>query len=163
MTPDQRVQARYIIRRYLERCEANQRDIHYSQHRPMTCLGIPPDSEFTADCSALVSAAFRWADIWCAFPIKDPGGFNYGGWGWTGSLLATNRKRRIPPDRKFFVGDFCIYGSSFTNTKHVTICRRNGDFQSSIWTSHGSEQGPIPTRLGYRRDLLVILRSEALA
>jgi hypothetical protein len=33
----------------------------------------------------------------------------------------------------------------------------------SVWTSHGSERGPYSVRLQYRSDLLVVVRSEALA
>lgn len=163
MTPDQRQQARFIIRRYLERCEVNQPDIHYSQFRPLTSLGDPPNSAFTTDCSGLVISAFYWADMWCPFKVKSPGGYGYTGYGYTGSILAENRKRRVPLDHKFFVGDMALYGPLLTYTTHVTICRRNGGTQDSIWTSHGSERGPVPTRLGYRDDLLVVVRSEALA
>lgn len=163
LTSNQRQQARYIIRRYLERTEANRSDIHYSQFRPITCLGDSPSSEFTTDCSGLVIAAYRWADIWCAYDIEDPGGYGYSGWGYTGSILATNRRRRVPLDHKFFIGDMALFGPSLSVTNHVTICRRGGGTQDSIWTSHGSERGPIPTRLLYRRDLLVVVRSEALA
>jgi hypothetical protein len=163
MTPDQRKQARYVIRRYLERAEANQPKIHYSQFRPLTSLGDPPGSEFTTDCSGLVISAYRWADIWCAFPVKDPGGYAYGGWGNTGSILATNRTRHVPIGHRFYIGDMALYGTSLSHTTHVTICREGGSPSSSVWTSHGSERGPYPTRLRYRSDLLVIVRSEALA
>ena len=110
MTPDQRQQARFMIRRYLERCEANQPDIHYSQFRPITSLGDPPNSEFTTDCSGHVISAFYWADMWCPFKVKSPGGYGYTGWGYTGSILAENRSRRVPLDRKFFVGDMALFG-----------------------------------------------------
>lgn len=163
LTPNQRKQARYVIRRYLERAEANRGDIHYSQFRPLTSLGDSPSHEFTTDCSGLVISAFYWAELWSAFKVKDPGGYGYTGWGFTGSILAENRKRRVPLDRKFFVGDMALYGPSLTNTKHVTICRRNGDTTTSVWTSHGSEAGPYPTRMHYRRDLLLVVRAESLA
>jgi hypothetical protein len=163
LTSEQRQQARYIIRRYLERAEANKPDIHYSQMRPLTSLGASPSSEFSTDCSGLTISAFRWGDIWCAFPIKDPGGFAYSGWGWTGSILETNKRRRVPFSHKFFIGDMALYGSSLSHTTHVTICRQGGNTMSSVWTSHGSEAGPYPTRLNYRSDLLVVVRSEALA
>ena len=97
------------------------------------------------------------------FQVKDPGGYGYSGWGFTGSILATNRRRRVPLDRKFFIGDMALYGPSLSNTRHVTMCRRNGDYMSSVWTSHGHEPGPYATRLGYRGDLLVVVRSESLA
>ena len=163
MTPDQRQQARYIIRRYLEKAEANQPDIHYSMGRPLTSLGDSPSSSFWTDCSGLVISAFYWAELWCAFKVRDPGGYAYSGIGNTGSILATNRTRRVPMDRTFFIGDMALYGPSLSYTKHVTICRRGGEYMQSVWTSHGSERGPYSTRLNYRSDLLVVVRSEALA
>lgn len=163
LTAEQRATARVIIRRYLERAEANKANIHYSQFRPLTSLGDSPTSEFTTDCSGLTISAFYWAELWTAFRVKDPGGYAYSGWGYTGSILETNKRRRVPLDRKFFIGDMALYGPSLTRTAHVTICRKNGDRSGSIWTSHGSELGPYATRLDYRRDLLVVVRSESLA
>ena len=116
LMPDQRKQARMVIRTYLEKTEQNQRDIHYSQARPLTNLGDPPMSTQTTDCSGLVIGAYRWADIWCAFPVKDPGGYHYSGWGFTGSILAENKRRRVPFDHKFFIGDMALFGSSFSHT-----------------------------------------------
>ncbi len=163
MTPERRAATRTMIRRYLERTEATAGTKHYSQFRPLTSLGDPPSTEFTTDCSGLVISAFKWADMWLPWLVKDPGGYGYSGWGYTGSILATNKNRRVPLDRKFFVGDMALYGPSFGHTTHVTICRRNGDAMSSIWTSHGSERGPYATRLRYRSDLLCVVRSESLA
>lgn len=163
MTPSQRQQARYVLRRYLERCEAAQPQIHYSQARPLTSMGDPPGPGFTTDCSGLVISAYYWADLWCAFKVKDPGGYNYSGYGYTGSILSTNRKRRVPLDHKLFIGDMALYGPSLGHTTHVTICRRSGDTMSSVWTSHGSERGPYATRLFYRSDLLCVVRAESLA
>lgn len=163
MTSDQRKQARFLIRRYLERSEANKGKIHYSQFRPLTSLGDSPTNGFTTDCSGLVISAFYWADLWCAFKVKDPGGYGYTGWGYTGSILSTNKTRRVPLDRTFFIGDMALYGPSFSRTTHVTVCRQGGTMMQSVWTSHGSEAGPYATRLRYRRDLLCVVRSEALA
>jgi len=163
LTSEQRTTARTLIRRYLEKAENNKSRIHYSQHRPLTALGDPPTSEFTTDCSGLAICAFRWADLWMKPTIKDPGGYAYRGWGFTGSILSTNRSRRVPLDRKFFVGDMALYGTSFSNTTHVVICRRNGNTMTSVWTSHGSEAGPYAVRLLYRRDLLCVVRGESLA
>lgn len=163
MTPDQRKQARYIIRRYLERCEANQPKIHYSQFRPLTSLGDPPNSEFSTDCSGLVISAFYWAELWSAFTVKDPSGYAYRGFGNTDSLLAANRRRRVTLDKRFYIGDMALYGPRLSYTTHTAICRRGGDNMQSVWTSHGSERGPYAVRLQYRSDLLVVVRSEALA
>ena len=160
---EQRKHIRTILRVYLEKAEANQPDIHYSQHRPLLSLGKPPSSSsMVTDCSGLVISASYWADIWLPLSYKDPGGYHYSGWGNTGSILATNHKRRVPLDHKFFVGDMALYGS-WNKTKHVTICRKNGDTQSSVWTSHGSERGPYACRLLYRNDLVAVFRAEQLA
>ena len=161
MTPNQRKHIRVMIRRYLEQAEANQPDIHYSQWRP-TMLR-PPTVEFSTDCSGLVINAFHWADMWLPYLVKDPGGYGYTGIGNTTSILSTNRKRVVPLDHKFYVGDMALFGDSLWHTKHVTICRKNGTVATSIWTSHGSERGPYATRLKYRSDLLCVVRAESLA
>lgn len=163
MTADQRKHIRTIIKLYLERAEANQPNIHYSQFRPLTSLGDAPSAGFTTDCSGLVISAYYWADMWLPYLVKDPGGYGYTGIGNTGSILHTNQKRRVPLDHKFFVGDMALFGPSFNYTKHTTICRRNGDAYTSVWTSHGSERGPYPTRLRYRTDFLCVVRAESLA
>lgn len=163
LTSEQRKTTRNLIRTYLEKAEANQPRIHYSQARPLTSLGDPPGSEFTTDCSGLCISAFRWADIWLPWTVLDPGGYAYRGWGYTGSILATNKTRRVPFDRKFFIGDMALYGPSLNYTTHVVICRKNGDFISSIWTSHGSERGPYAVHVNYRRDLLCVVRAQSLA
>jgi hypothetical protein len=163
LTPDQRMKARTIMRLYLERCELNQPKIHYSQMRPITSLGDSPTVGFTTDCSGLVMSAFYHTDRGMQIKIKDPGGYNYSGYGFTGSILETNKKRRVPLDKKFFIGDMALYGRHLGATSHVVICRRGGNTMTSLWTSHGSERGPYPVRLLYRSDLLCVVRSESLA
>jgi len=167
MTPTEKKKARRIIRRYLERSEAVRAGIHYSQARPMTHLGVSPEQGYTADCSGYVTGAFKWADKWLPFHVKDPNGrpagSHYDGWGYTGTLLAANARRRVPLNRRFFLGDIALYGPSLSRTGHCTICRQGGDAATSVWSSHGNEAGPYPTRLHYRRDLLVVVRAEALA
>ena len=162
LTPTQKEATRFPIRRYCERAEANRPDIHYAQFRPMNHLGKSPSSEFTADCSGFVTGAFRWADLYTKFAVNDPNGNNYSGYGWTGTLLSHNRKHRIPLNHKFFIGDMAIYAPSLSDTRHVVICRKNGNTQTSIWTSHGSEGGPYSVYLHYRNDLLVVVRSSDL-
>lgn len=165
LTPTQKEAARFLIRRYCERAEENRPDIHYQQFRPMNHLGKSPSSEFTCDCSGFTTSAFRWADLHTKFKVNDPNGvkFNYNGVGFTGTLLANNMKRRVPLDRKFFIGDMALYGPSLGDTRHVAICRKNGDAEDSIWTSHGSEGGPYSVLLRYRRDLLCVVRALDLA
>jgi len=164
MTAERRRAIRTIIRRYCEQAIANKDDIHYSMIRPTQLM--PPTAEFATDCSGLVINAFRWADLWLPYLVKDPGGYGYTGIGNTQSILVTNRKRRVPLDRKFFVGDMALFGS-WSRTMHVIICIKNGDREGSVWASHGLEAGPYEVELDYRRrtsnDLLCVVRSEALA
>lgn len=163
MTPTERKKARRLIRRYLERSEAARAGIHYSQARPMTHLGVSPEQGFTADCSGYATSAFYWAERWLPFDVADPNGLDYSGVGYTGTLLAENRRRRVPAGRRYFIGDLALYGPSLSRTGHVTICRKGGTASEAVWSSHGSEAGPYAVRLHYRSDLLVVVRAEALA
>lgn len=164
LSPTQRKLARRRIRRYCERSEAAKASIHYSQARPMTHLGDEPEAGFTADCSGFATSAFYWADRHVrGFDVDDPNGLDYNGTGYTGTLLAHNRRRRVPLDRKFFIGDLALYGPSLGQTTHVVICRKGGKADEAVWSSHGSEAGPYAVRLHYRDDLLCVVRSEALA
>ena len=162
LTPTQKDTARFLIRRYCERSEDNRAAIHYAQFRPMNHLGKSPGSAFTADCSGHVTSAFYWAEIHTKFTVSDPNGLKYSGYGYTGTLLSNNRSRRVPLDHKFLIGDMAIYGSSFSNTKHVVICRKAGMRKEAVWTSHGSELGPYPVYLDYRPDLLIVVRGLSL-
>lgn len=163
LDPNQKLAARDLIRRYLERAEANKENIHYDQFRPMNHLGKSPSSTFTCDCSGYVPAAFRWADLHLNFVLHDPHGNNYNGYGNTATLLSNNYRRRVPLNRKFFVGDMAIYGPSLLKTAHVAICRKDGYVDESVWSSHGSERGPYSVKLHYRSDLLVVVRAADLA
>jgi len=162
LSPTERKVARTLIRRYSERAIANKADIHYSQARLLTHLGKSPSSEFWTDCSGFVIGAYKWADMFTKFRVHDPGGWNFTGIGNTSTLLSTNKKRRVPFDRQFFIGDMGLYGS-WSLTKHVVMCISNGDIDDSIWVSHGQESGPYTVKLEYRSDLLVVVRAEDLA
>ena len=161
MTAERRKAIRTVIKRYLAKARANQPDIHYSQWRPTNIHA--PNGEWSTDCSGLVINAYHWADLWLPYLVKDPGGYGYTGIGNTTTILATNKRRRVPLDRKFFVGDMALFGPSLSNTKHVIICHQNGDRHTALWTSHGSEAGPYAVYLGYRSDLLCVVRAESLA
>jgi cell wall-associated NlpC family hydrolase len=162
LTPDQKEAARFLIRRYCERAEDTRSTKHYSQNRPMNHLGRSPSSPWTADCSGYVTGAFRWADLQLKASIDDPNGLHYNGFGFTGTLLANNRKGRVPLDHKFYIGDMALFGPSLSNTTHVILCRRNGKSMTALWSSHGSELGPYPVYLSYRPDLLCVVRAEDL-
>ena len=163
LSPTEKSIARDLIRRYCERCENARWSKHYSQNRPMGHLGLSPTLEWSADCSGYVTGAFFWADKYTTFKVQDPNGMGYNKYGYTGTLLAHNKNHNVPLSRDFFfVGDMALFGTSFWNTTHVTMCRKNGDANRSIWSSFGREAGPEPTRLHYRSDLLVVVRSESL-
>jgi hypothetical protein len=162
LTPNQKKQTRTLIQNYLVKCELYERTKHYSQYRPMTHLGDAPTLEWLADCSGYATGAFYWADKWTpGFKVEDPNGLSYSGWGFTGTLLSRNFRHQVPLDRTFFVGDMGLYGPA-SRTRHVVICRKGGNISTSIWSSFGSERGPIPVRLGYRSDLLCVVRARSL-
>lgn len=161
MTPNEKVAARKAIADYTVRCEKNRAGIHYSQARPYTGLGVVPEHGFTADCSSYVTLACFWASDQTAAPVEDPNGRDYDHYGFTGTLLSENRAHTVQPD-KYLVGDLALYGSSWSNTRHVVICRTKGTAQTAVWSSHGSEAGPLPVRLRYRGDLLTVVRPKSL-
>ena len=161
LTPTEKKKVRAAIANYLLRCEHSRSQIHYAQTRPYHHLGVTPEHGFTADCSSLVTGAFFWGSDQSNFPVRDPNGRGWDGYGYTGTLLTENIHASVPADHKCFVGDMGIYGTAW-HTKHVVICRAGGSRESSIWTSHGSESGPVPVRLNYRSDLLGVFRGKSL-
>jgi hypothetical protein len=132
---------------YCRRCIAHEPIIHYSQHRPMTHLGAKPENGFTADCSGHATGCYYWVQ-W-----PDPNKSNYNGYGWTGTLV-NNPKCNSP----YRVGDLALYGTSTSNTTHVCTCYVAGDASTSVWCSHGSEEGPYAVSLWYRDDLVCVVR-----
>lgn len=162
LTPNEKRAARRLIRKFLEQSELNRSKIHYTQARPFKAY-VYPDVGYRGDCSSYVTQAFAYAeDILDGVPLHDPNGrVEYDGYGFTGTLLATNHGHRVPLDRKFYVGDLAIFGS-YWNTKHVTVCRRNGYEADAVFSSHGSDAGPLPTRLRYRPDLVGVYRPVSL-
>ena len=132
---------------YCRRSIANEPKIHYSQARPMTHLGDPPEGGFTTDCSGHSTSCYYEAD-W-----PDPNKNCYNGYGWTGELVDNPKVK--PP---YKVGDLALYGTSTGNTTHCCTCYVAGDAWSSTWCSHGSEQGPNAVSLYYRDDLVCVVR-----
>lgn len=161
LTPNEKKRVRRAITVYCLRTEQFEPREHYSQHRPMTHLGVPPIDGFTADCSGHATGCFYWARKTTGLPVQDPNGLDFNGYGYTGTLLWANRDRRIPEGRHYFVGDLAIYGPA-TATRHVVTCRKGGTAATATWTSHGSERGPYPVRLHYRSDLLGVYRPWSL-
>ena len=162
LAPNEKKAARRLIAKFCTLSEHYAGRITYTQNRPFD-PSVYPDVGYRGDCSSYVTQAFWYAwDALDGVPLLDPNGIvQWDGYGFTGTLLATNHQHRVPLDRKFFIGDLAIYGS-FYNTKHVTLCRKGGDVKTSVWSSHGSESGPKSEGLLYRADLLGCYRPVSL-
>lgn len=144
------------IAAYLRLCETYRSLIHYRQQRPMRSLGDNPAGGFQGDCSELAVAAYYWARLRTGIHVPDPSGYGYAGYGNSVTLYTTNRYRKVSTVGVFEVGDVATYG--LYASRHVTICRARGTATTAVWTSHGSEYGPNPTRLFYRTDLWTVVR-----
>lgn len=145
MTPNNKLHFREELADYCALAEAYERRWAYSQRRPYTGLGVPPQSWHTDDCSSYVALCFWWAGHHTGHPVADPLGQHYSGWGWTGSAYEYLHEHKAPLD-KYRIGDVAIYGSSPWNTVHMTVCRREGTGKTAVWSSHGHTAGPEPVR-----------------
>lgn len=121
---------------------AHRSTIHYTQ-TSLRMWGVrnnvqPPKVPPYEDCSSF--------STWCYFVagVKDPNGFGYGGWGYTGTLIEHGRK--IEP-RDLKRGDLVFYGRA-TVPSHVAVFVGDGRV-----ISHGSEVGPLLLPRTYRSDL----------
>jgi hypothetical protein len=161
MTPTEKKATRATMADYLRRSEKARSIIHYSQTRPYHGLGVPPETGFTADCSSYVTLACYWAADQSDTPLTDPNGRNYDHYGFTGTLYAENKNHPVPNGHKYLIGDMAIYGPAYA-TRHVVICRTAGYAADAVWSSHGSEAGPLPVRVHYRNDLLGVFRPASL-
>lgn len=161
LTPTEKIKVRRAIAGYCRRCVTHAAGIHYSQHRPMTHLGVTPEHGFTADCSGHATGCFYWARQATGIPVEDPNGLGFDGYGYTGTLLAANRSRLIPAGRVYFIGDLALYGPADA-TRHVVTCSKGGTSLTAVWTSHGSETGPYDVTLHYRNDFLGVYRPWSL-
>lgn len=131
---------------------------HYSQARPISNFGIPPDQTQTADCSGQSTSVYYWARQDTGAPVPDPNRFcpGYGGYsgaGWTGSLIAAPRC-----SAPYRVGDLGLYGDSTGDTSHVVTCYAPGSASTAEWCSNGSEEAPYAVELHYRGDYLCTVR-----
>lgn len=160
LTPSEKLKARKAIAVFLLASEENRTLIHYTQHRPFD-PSVTPAKGYRGDCSSYPTQAFWYAQDVIDAPLSDPNGRAYDGYGFTGTLLQVNHAHGAPPD-KYMVGDLAIYGGSFWSTRHVVICRVKGTVETAVWSSHGSEAGPLPERLTYRSDLLGVYRPASL-
>jgi hypothetical protein len=128
--------------------ERNENNWHYRQVRPIDVSVEPNASYVVSDCSGFVIQAAYWARQKSGLlSVPDPGGYNWTGYGNTDSEDGWPQ----------VTAPFKVYDLAHYNG-HVTICRRPGDASTAVFTSHGTEAGPIPTSLHYRSDLRFVCR-----
>ena len=147
------VKLRAEISNFCERAEANEDVWHYTQKRPFGGLGVPPERNHENDCSGYVILAYHWARQKTGILTPDPSGYRYSGYGNTWDDLDGHSKVTTG---NYLVGDLAHYDG------HVTICRKEGNSSSSIWSSFGQESGPEMQELHYRPDLRFVVRPPLL-
>lgn len=122
--------------------------IHYAQRRPMGTIHysesqvvrlLDHGGGITMDCSEAVTCLCKWAGL------RDPNGFGYNGYGFTGTLLANLRHYTNP--ELAMVGALVVYGPGTGH--HVSMVLTPGA-DPLLW-SHGREAGPHKIRLSAQR------------
>lgn len=162
-TPTQKERIRTAMSAYCAAAESWEERWHYTQARPYTGLGIPPSELHANDCSGYIALAYYHASYQAGVFLRDPLGYAYSGWGYTGSLITWLKENGTEaPVGRYLVGDIALYGSSSSTTKHTTVCRRKGNRDTSVWSSFGAERGPVAASLNYRTDLLGVWRHPGL-
>jgi hypothetical protein len=146
LTPQDRF--RSALSAFCMAAEANERSWHYSQDRPVKVNVNPSGSYIVSDCSGYVIQAYYSARKTSGLLVPDPSKWSYSGYGNTD--LHLNDHPHV--SGQFLAGDLAHYPG------HVTLCRRDGTAQTAVWSSHGSEAGPIPVSLHYRGDFLYAVR-----
>lgn len=157
MTPTQKKKIRASIASYCAAARRNEPRIHYSQRRPFAFVDVIGVGWHTLDCSGYVVNVFWNAGHDLAVYLADPSGQRYSGWGNTWTMEAWLRGHGEPvTTQPFLVGDVAMYDG------HTTVCSRRGNQNTSRWTSHGTEAGPVEVKLRYRSDLVGVWRHPAL-
>lgn len=158
LTPTQKKLVRKHIASYCARAETNEAAWHYSQQRPFHYIDSPSAKWVVADCSGYVSIVYHDAMHDLGVFLADPLGMRYTGWGYTGTEEAWLRAhgKRVVAANGYLVGDIAIYDG------HTTVCRKAGSAAVALWSSFGSERGPLPVKIGYRNDLVGAWRHPAL-
>lgn len=161
LSPTQKKKVRAHMAAYCVRAEANERAWHYSQQRPFQYIDNPGFSWIVADCSGYVSIVFHDAVHDLGIFLADPLGYRYTGIGntWSEEAWLRAHGKRIT-NNAYFVGDLVRWGEG--SHSHTAICRKNGSANTSLWSSHGREAGPVGVKLGYRTDLIGVWRHPAL-
>lgn len=125
----------------------------YSQQRPYTGLGVEPEKYHINDCSSYVILAYWWGRTKSGLAVPDPSDYQYDGYGNTWDNLDGHE---VVTSGNYLVGDLAHYGSG--SRSHVTLCRKAGDKDTSVWSSFGSEPKPKALSLHYRFDFRYVVR-----
>jgi len=162
-SPTKKKKLRKAMAAFCVLAESNERRWHYSQSRPITGYGLPASSYHVADCSGYVALVFDHAVHTAGAFLVSPLGSPHG-WGYTGTELDFLRAhgKRVVEANGYLVGDLAVYGQRGSDGSHTTVCRKAGSASTSVWSSHGSERGPVPVKLNYRDDLLGCWRHPGL-
>lgn len=121
----------------------------YTQARPYSGIGVPPELPHNNDCSSYVVLAYWWGRKQSGLAVADPSGYQYDGYGNTWDDLDGHP---TVTSGNYIVGDLAHYQG------HVTICKKAGDHLGSLWSSFGSEPKPKEVTLHYRGDLAKVVR-----
>jgi hypothetical protein len=160
LSPNAKRDFREQIADFCSTAEAYEVRWSYSQRRPYSGLGVGPANWHTNDCSSYCDLVFWWAGHYSKHPVAAPLGYHYSGYGNTQSAYNFLKAHNAPVD-KYRIGDLAIYGTP-SLTKHMTVCRREGDRSQAVWSSFGRQEGPEPHALHYRSDLVGVYRHPAL-
>ena len=102
--------------------------------------------------------------------LYDPLNEHYSGWGYTGTMIENPNLYKIPLDHVFFPLDYAIWGPNSSDTTHTAVCRKQGTFQTAIFSSHGhqswrfSNDAPEPIKLpNFPEHLVGVFRQKLLA
>jgi len=141
---------RKAITEFCLKAEANEDAWHYYFVRPLDESVEPTASFVKSDCSFYVKQAYWWARTKSGLLVPDP---SKQGWGTgVGNTEWYENDHPHVTDGHYKVSDLAHYPG------HVTICRRAGDAQTAVFSSHGKEAGPIPTSVYYRSDFQYVVR-----
>lgn len=111
----------------------NEAQIHYGEVRPIDGLREPRRLPLRTDCSGFATLCYAWAGA------PDPNGLDYGGAGYTGTLLA---HMTTIPALVVRPGDLVVWGPAPGH--HVALVLEPGD--DPLLCSHGQERGPLAVR-----------------
>lgn len=149
---------RAAITDFCLKAEANEDAWHYSQARPIDVSVNPSASYVRSDCSGYVIQSYYAARVKTGLNVPDPA---KQGWSGYGNTREYEDDHPTVGNGQYLVGDLAHYGVS--SSSHVALCRRAGTSSTAVWSSHGTEAGPVPVSLFYGPPLLKVVRPPLLA